>query len=141
MVRLGNPRSVDDRDRHNRKLRYVVKGKTDVATKHIRRGSKARYDSRDGYGPHDREDSYIAADRTSAAKPCPGSETAPASVTSIPPQSQPQQPQQIAAGAEPWEVPGPDLDCSDIGKMVLLKGPDYHNIDGDGDGVGCESYG
>ena len=38
VVRLGNPRSVDDRDRYQRKLRYVVKGKTDIAAKQIRQG-------------------------------------------------------------------------------------------------------
>ena len=49
VVRLGNPRSVDNRDKYNRKLRYVAKGRTDIAAKQIRKGSKARYDSLDGY--------------------------------------------------------------------------------------------
>ena len=42
---------------------------------------------------------------------------------------------------EPWNVPGPDLDCVDIGHSVRITGPDYHNLDRDGDGIGCESYG
>lgn len=134
---------ADDTDRYGRLLRYVdTIGGQDLNLHMITSGyAVARYDSRDGYGPHDREDSYIAADQTSAPQPCPESEAAPASVASLSPQSQPQQLQQLAAGVEPWEVPGPDLDCSDIGKMVILTGPDYHNIDGDGDGIGCESYG
>ncbi len=136
---------TDDTDRYDRLLRYVdTIGGQDLNFHMITSGyAVARYDSRDGYGPHDREDSYIAADQTSAPKPCPGSEAAPASVASFQPQPQPQpqQLQQFAAGVEPWDVPGPDLDCSDIGKMVILKGPDYHNIDGDGDGIGCERYG
>ncbi|HZK04654.1 MAG TPA: hypothetical protein VFC82_02270 [Actinomycetaceae bacterium] len=42
---------------------------------------------------------------------------------------------------EPWNQPGPDLDCSDIRQMVRITGPDYHRLDRDGDGWGCESYG
>ncbi len=42
---------------------------------------------------------------------------------------------------EPWNRPGPDLDCVDIGHSVRITGPDYHNLDRDGDGIGCESYG
>lgn len=42
---------------------------------------------------------------------------------------------------EPWNRPGPDLDCPDIGHSVRITGPDYHRLDRDGDGIGCESYG
>lgn len=42
---------------------------------------------------------------------------------------------------EPWNRPGPDLDCADIGHSVRITGPDYHRLDRDGDGIGCESYG
>ncbi|WP_062530358.1 HNH endonuclease family protein [Demequina rhizosphaerae] len=40
-----------------------------------------------------------------------------------------------------WNKPGPDLDCSDIRKKVRVYPPDYHRLDADGDGWGCESYG
>jgi len=33
-----------------------------------------------------------------------------------------------------------DLDCPDIGHRVYVIGVDIHGFDGDGDGVGCESY-
>jgi hypothetical protein len=33
-----------------------------------------------------------------------------------------------------------DLDCSDIGFRVYVKGYDKHRFDADGDGIGCESY-
>ena len=33
-----------------------------------------------------------------------------------------------------------DLDCPDIGHQVYVIGVDIHRFDGDGDGVGCESY-
>jgi micrococcal nuclease len=48
---------------------------------------------------------------------------------------------QSSGGGEPWNSPGPDLDCADIGHKVYITGPDYHRLDRDGDGVGCESYG
>lgn len=33
-----------------------------------------------------------------------------------------------------------DLDCSDIRHRVYVIGVDIHKFDGDGDGIGCESY-
>jgi micrococcal nuclease len=50
-------------------------------------------------------------------------------------------PAQPTGGGEPWNSPGPDLDCADIGHQVSITGADYHGLDRDGDGVGCESYG
>jgi hypothetical protein len=34
-----------------------------------------------------------------------------------------------------------DLDCPDIGHMVVVVGSDPHRFDSDDDGYGCESYG
>jgi len=35
--------------------------------------------------------------------------------------------------------PGPDLDCRNIGHQVrVAPGEDYHRLDRDGDGIGCE---
>jgi hypothetical protein len=50
------------------------------------------------------------------------------------------EPQPEPQGNEPWNMPGPDLDCADIGHQVTITGPDYHDLDRDGDGIGCESY-
>lgn len=75
VVRLGNPRSVDDRDRYQRKLRYVVKGRTDIAAKQIRKGSKARYDSRDGYDWHPKQGKYRRIDRSRADHRCGATST------------------------------------------------------------------
>jgi micrococcal nuclease len=36
--------------------------------------------------------------------------------------------------------PPPDLDCRDIGHRIRVLPPDPHHFDGDGDGIGCESY-
>ncbi len=56
----------DDTDRYGRLLRYVWVGSTDVGLTLIESGvAIARYDSRDGYGPHPAEATYIAADEAS----------------------------------------------------------------------------
>lgn len=55
-------------------------------------------------------------------------------------------PAPIAGGCDPnyagWCVPivPYDLDCKDIGHRVTVVGIDIHHLDGDGDGIGCESY-
>lgn len=56
----------DDRDRYGRLLRYLDVGTVDAGLELIRAGlAIARYDSRDGYGRHAREDEYVAADLAS----------------------------------------------------------------------------
>ncbi len=58
----------DDRDRYGRLLRYVDVGGVDAGLAQIQAGlARARYDSRDGYGEHPREATYLAADATSPA--------------------------------------------------------------------------
>ena len=42
---------------------------------------------------------------------------------------------------QPVSASNPDLDCSDIRRKVRVLPPDYHRLDADGDGWGCESYG
>ena len=126
------PGARDDVDRYDRLLRYVDVDGTDAGLQLIRRGfAIARYDSRDGYGSHTREARYIDADATS---PDRTNEFCPAA----PP---PPPPPPAGGGSEPWNQPGPDLDCADIGQRVIITGPDYHGLDRDGDGVGCDSYG
>jgi hypothetical protein len=55
-----------------------------------------------------------------------------------PPASEPEPAPEPDTGAEVWNSPGPDLDCSDIGHPVTITGTDYHGLDADGDGIGCE---
>jgi endonuclease YncB( thermonuclease family) len=62
-VRLGNPKSVKDEDRYGRSLRYVVRKNVDLSKSQIVKGSKARYDSTDGYQWHPRQGRYHKADR------------------------------------------------------------------------------
>jgi endonuclease YncB( thermonuclease family) len=56
----------DDTDRYGRILRYVEAGGLDTGAELIATGHAiARYDSRDGYDPHPREDLYITLDADS----------------------------------------------------------------------------
>lgn len=60
------PGARDDRDRYDRLLRYLDVDGRDAGLELIRGGyAIARYDSRDGYGRHSREDAYVAADLAS----------------------------------------------------------------------------
>lgn len=127
-VTLTQTGKQDNRDRYGRLIRYLDVGKTDAGYRQIKDGyAIARYDSRDGYGRHTREDRYVSADKASGkAYTCSTPKPAPA-------QTAP------ASSAEPWNQPGPDLDCSDIGHPVVITGPDYHRLDRDGDGIGCDA--
>lgn len=58
----------DDADRYGRLLRYVIVGGVDVGLAQLEQGlAVARYDSRDGYGAHDRQSEYVAADAAAPA--------------------------------------------------------------------------
>lgn len=61
-VVLVNPDSVQDADAYGRLLRYVDIEGRDAGLAQIRAGARARYDSRDGYDPHPREDRYHRAE-------------------------------------------------------------------------------
>jgi len=59
--------TTSDKDKYDRLLRYIEVEGIDVGLNLISNGfAVARYDSRDGYGPHDRENEYIDADENSA---------------------------------------------------------------------------
>lgn len=58
--------AASDTDKYGRLLRYVEVSGVDAGLQLITEGlAIARYDSRDGYGKHDREDQYIKADNES----------------------------------------------------------------------------
>lgn len=64
---------TDDSDRYGRLLRYVEVDGRDTGLALIEEGlAIARYDSRDGYTLHDREETYIRADSESPNQ-CPDS--------------------------------------------------------------------
>lgn len=120
--------AVDNRDRYDRLLRYVDVDGTDAGKRLLESGlAVARYDSRDGYGRHTREDEFIAADEAAEDITCgdpdpePAGDCHPAYTPCIPP-------------------PSPDLDCGDVDGPIHVDHThgDPHRFDGDGDGVGCE---
>ena len=61
----------DDVDRYGRLLRYVDVNGVDAGLRQVEQGyAVARYDSRDGYGRHLRETSYVQSDRSSPRAAC-----------------------------------------------------------------------
>ena len=61
-IRLIDPGSVQNNDAYGRMLRYVNRGNRDVGAIQIKRGARARYDSRDGYDRHTRQATYRRLD-------------------------------------------------------------------------------
>ncbi len=112
------PGARDEVDGYGRLLRYVDSARgVDAGLQMINQGwAIARYDSRDGYGRHAREASYVAADAASPTRTCTN------------------------AGS------GGDVNyanCAAVraaGKAPLYRGqPGYaSHLDGDSDGVACE---
>ena len=80
----------------------------------------------------------------------------PGATAASPPDASPEPAPTAPPAADPTPVPGGacdpnysgycvpvvmyDLDCGDIRHRVIVVGIDIHHFDGDGDGVGCESY-
>ena len=76
----------EDTDRHGRSLRYVDLDGIDAGLRLIEDGvAIARYDSRDGYGAHTREATYVAADAASPTFVCPPPPTPAPPPTTVPP--------------------------------------------------------
>lgn len=125
--------SDEDRDQYDRLLRYVDVGKVDAGLQLIKKGlAIARYDSRDGYGRHPREDRYVAADESSPDVKCQ-----PKPKPEPQPFADPGQGSRCESGYSPC-VPlyPPDLDCADVGP-VTVTGSDPHGLDADNDGRAC----
>ena len=62
-VKLTRVAGRDNQDRYGRYLRYVSRNSVDLGGAQIKAGlADARYDSRDGYGWHPNQDSYVAQD-------------------------------------------------------------------------------
>ena len=128
----------EDTDKYGRLLRYVDVDGVDVGQAMIEAGlATARYDSRDGYGRHDREDAYVAADAASASYTCPPPPTAPPAPTPAPATAPAPQPQPTPTGNVTY------ANCDDVranGADPIHRGdPGWQQkFDRDKDGVGCE---
>lgn len=132
-----------DTDRYGRLLRYVEVDGVDVNLEMIRSGRAiARYDSRDGYGRHPREDLYVSTDAstpsTNNCTPAPGgaksgggsggakSGGAPGGGTS-------------SGGTDPRFGTCKAAKAAGYGGYVRGVDPEYEWYrDGDGDGIACE---
>lgn len=129
-IRLGE--SDEDVDQYGRLLRYANVGPLDAGLRQIKSGMAiARYDSRDGYGRHPREDRYITADDASTNFSCDDPQSAPGTGPA---------PSGCEVGYSPCVPPyPPDVNCDDVNGPIRVTGADPHGLDADGDGVACES--
>jgi endonuclease YncB( thermonuclease family) len=121
--------SDEDTDRYGRFLRYVNVGKRDAGLAQINAGlAIARYDSRDGYGYHERENRYIAADKATPSRTtCPKSKPKPKPVPVAPAPAESAYYENCTAAREAGASP------------VYHGDPGYgSHLDRDGDGVACE---
>jgi endonuclease YncB( thermonuclease family) len=121
--------SDEDTDRYGRLLRYVDVGKRDAGLAQIRAGlAIARYDSRDGYGYHERENRYIAVDKATASRTtCPKPKPKPKPVPVAPAPVESTHYANCTAAREAGAAP------------VRRGDPGYgSHLDRDGDGIGCE---
>lgn len=146
MVRLGE--SDEDRDNYGRLLRYVDLGDMDAGLRLIKNGRAiAAYDSRDGYGFHPRETTYIASDRgsTNLCRMQTGQQAAPEPAPQPKPKPQPlmggngNAGGNCASGYSPCLPVVADLNCPDVNGPVRVTGSDPYGLDADGDGIGCDS--
>jgi endonuclease YncB( thermonuclease family) len=131
VVLVGGAR--DDVDRYGRLLRYVEVDGIDANLEMLRSGhARARYDSRDGYGRHAREDAYVAADLAVAdrcSSTAPPSTLAPAPVAPLP----------APGGTDPRFGTCREAIAAGFGPYVRGADPEYDWYrDADGDGVVCE---
>jgi hypothetical protein len=121
----------DDTDKYGRILRYVdLPDGIDAGLAQITGGfAIARYDSRDSYGHHPREEQYVAAD-TGAAARCIGA-AAPSSPATTAPAATSAGTAYFANCAAARAAGAAPLHAGDPGYRA--------GLDRDGDGVACEA--
>lgn len=138
---------LTDRDKYGRLIRYVDVGEQDAGMGQIMGGfARARYDSRDGYGRHPRQDDYVAADAATpsicaASSTTQGAESTAAATAAAPAAS-------ATATREETEPPEtgkttPYANCTEVreaGAAPLHRGDPgcSTRLDRDGDGTACE---
>ena len=145
---------LSDRDKYGRLIRYVDVGEQDAGMGQIMGGfARARYDSRDGYGRHPRQDDYVAADAATpsicAASTTQGAESTATKTAAAPAASATATREETEPDTE-TEPPEtgkttPYANCAEVreaGAAPLHRGdPGYSTrLDRDGDGTasaGC----
>lgn len=122
---------ADSIDRYGRLTRYLDVDGRDVGLTLIEEGlAIARYDSRDGYGWHDREAAYVAADAASPQAISCASESTIQPLVPQPP---------VDAGIDPQFGTCKEAIANGYGPYVVGVDPEYDWYrDADKDGVVCE---
>ena len=148
-VRLEFDGRLDRVDRYGRLLAYVWKGQANVNVALVSRGAASVWFYGGVRGKYSAR--LLAVARTARAAPrglwkdCPSTRFDP--LRAVETGRAATQAPGTGGGCDPSypdaciPSPPPDLDCKDVGKMVRVRPPDPHRLDGDGDGWGCESYG
>ena len=124
------PGARDDVDKYGRLLRYLDVAGTDAGYTLVQEGlAIARYDSRDGYGRHTRQDLYVAADSVSASVcAAPAAPVAPAAPAAP-----------AAGGTDPDFGTCKAAKANGYGPYYQGTDPEYSWYrDADHDGIVCE---
>jgi endonuclease YncB( thermonuclease family) len=152
-VRIATDPALDQRDRDGRTLAYVWKGSSLVNLRLVREGAAAPYFYSGDEGRYAATIYRAAVLARKASRGLwgrcrkgsvplragRGVATGPVNATR----------KTVAAGASPSCNPNytpcvpnspTDLNCPDVGHPVKVVGSDPYNLDGDGDGSGCETY-
>jgi micrococcal nuclease len=133
------PGARDDIDKYGRLLRYVDVNGADIDLRMIESGRAiARYDGRDGYGKHTRQDAYVRADDVSPSTNVCTPVTAVPHVVPIA-----VVPVAVVPVAEPAPVSAHYQNCTEVraaGAAPIYPGdPGWQSkFDRDNDGVGCQ---
>ena len=152
-VRIATDPGLDQRDRDGRTLAYVWKGSSMVNLRLVREGAAAPYFYSGDKGRYATPifEAAVAARKAGRGlwghcrkgsvplRATRGVSTGTVNATR----------RTVAGGASascnPNYTPcvpnsASDLNCPDVGHPVTVVGSDPYNLDGDGDGFGCESY-
>ena len=157
-------RALDNKDRYDRLLRYVHKGKKNVNVVLVRRGAATVWFFQGDRGAYAKRLLRRSEEAQNAGRglwgACPGTPFNPeqAATTGLADQPAPAsgpapKPEPADGASEPVASgncdpsypdfcipsPPPDLDCADVSGPFAVVGADPHRFDGDDDEVGCES--
>jgi endonuclease YncB( thermonuclease family) len=151
-VRIGTDPNLDQRDRDGRTLAYVWKGSSLVNLRLVREGAAAPYFYSGAEGQYAAQifDAAVTARKAGKGlwghcrhgsvplRATRGVSTGTVNATRT-------TPTKSSSSCNPNYTPcvpnsPTDLNCADVGHAVQVVGSDPYNLDGDGDGSGCESY-
>lgn len=150
---LKNDPKLDKVDRYGRLLRYVFIGKTNINLKLVEIGAAAPYFYKGDKGQYSAQ--ILKAAQTAKAKSlglwksCPGTQLTPTNAVTTVSKVSTSNASTASSGAKcdpnyAGCIPAfpPDVDCTDIKRLglapVRVIGKDVHNLDRDGNGIGCD---